>query len=36
MLDLSYVFAVPYMGGLLSDLGAEVIKVEAPHRLDQT
>jgi crotonobetainyl-CoA:carnitine CoA-transferase CaiB-like acyl-CoA transferase len=24
------------MGGLLSDLGAEVIKVEAPHRLDQT
>jgi formyl-CoA transferase len=36
VLDLSYVFAVPYMGGLLSDLGAEVIKVEAPHRLDQT
>ena len=36
VIDLSYVFAVPYMGGLLSDLGAEVIKVEAPHRLDQT
>ena len=36
MLDLSYVFAVPYMAGLLSDLGAEVIKIEAPHRLDQT
>jgi crotonobetainyl-CoA:carnitine CoA-transferase CaiB-like acyl-CoA transferase len=36
VLDLSYVFATPYMGGLLSDLGAEVIKVEAPHRLDQT
>lgn len=36
VLDLSYVFAVPYMGGLMSDLGAEVIKIEAPHRLDQT
>jgi crotonobetainyl-CoA:carnitine CoA-transferase CaiB-like acyl-CoA transferase len=36
VLDLSYVFAAPYMGALLSDLGAEVIKVEAPHRLDQT
>ena len=36
VVDLSTVFAVPYMGALLSDLGAEVIKVEAPHRLDQT
>ena len=36
VLDLSYVFAAPYVGALLSDLGAEVIKVEAPHRLDQT
>ena len=36
VLDLSTVFAVPYIGGLLSDLGAEVVKVEAPTRLDQS
>jgi len=36
VLDLSTVFAVPYIGGLLSDLGAEVVKVEAPMRLDQS
>ncbi len=36
VLDLSYVFAAPYMASLMAGMGAEVIKVEAPHRLDQT
>jgi formyl-CoA transferase len=36
VLDLSAVFAMPYLTALLGDMGAEVIKVEAPHRLDQT
>ena len=36
VLDSSYVFALPYAGGLLADMGAEVIKVEGPGRIDTT
>jgi crotonobetainyl-CoA:carnitine CoA-transferase CaiB-like acyl-CoA transferase len=34
VLDFGQIFSVPYMGGLLADLGAEVLKIEAPHRRD--
>ena len=34
IIDISNVFSLPYAGGLLTDLGAEVIKIEGPGRLD--
>jgi len=35
VIDTSSVFAMPYTAGMMADLGAEVIKVEALQRLDQ-
>ena len=36
VLDSTYIFALPYAGGLLTDFGAEVIKVEGPGHHDPT
>ena len=36
ILDSGYVFALPYAGGLMADMGAEVIKVEGPGWTDDT
>tara|TARA_Y100000814_G_scaffold290052_1_gene263982 strand:+ start:2268 stop:3620 length:1353 start_codon:yes stop_codon:yes gene_type:complete len=34
VIDSTYVFAMPYAGGILGDMGAEVIKIEGPGHLD--
>lgn len=36
VIDTSSVFAMPYTAAIMADLGAEVIKIEALQRLDQT
>lgn len=36
VIDTSSVFAMPYTAAMMADLGAEVIKIEALQRLDQT
>ena len=36
IIESTYVFALPYAAGLLTDLGAEVIKIEGPGRIDTT
>lgn len=36
VVDLSSVIAAPLIGGMLRDLGADVLRVEPPNRLDQS
>ncbi len=36
IVDISNIFSLPYASALLCDLGAEVIKIEGPGRLDVT
>jgi len=36
IIDSTYIIAMPYAGGILADLGAEVIKVEGPAHTDMT
>lgn len=36
VIDMGQVFSVPLAGSLLADMGAEVIKIEGPSRIDRT
>lgn len=36
VVDLGQVYSVPFVGAMLADLGAEVIKIEGPDRMDVT
>ncbi len=36
IIDSTYIIAMPYAGGMMTDLGAEVIKIEGPTHIDPT
>ena len=36
VVDLGQIYSVPFAGAMLADMGAEVIKIEGPDRMDVT